>query len=679
MALIIALLSCAIVLAGCGFQERFSSNPGLGEPLRLETRDGFGPINNGFLGELTLGDWDNDGWNDLIVFSAGYRGGLLLYRQLPGEGVPRFKAGERIDGKYGLPALGEEGLFWWGEREIGPAWWMDTNRDGLPDLLSMTKDGLVVFPNKGRPGKPFFGPSEKIPIDLGTGICFADLDSDGVMDLLECRWSISSYWPPFNPLTMTPGPAGPVYPGRYFEGRWLGRLAAARLLFHKGLGGMRFAPGEELLDSLLLTRTVGSISPAAGDWDGDGDLDLALTDRVGGLFLFRNAGDKNSPRFEHLFVRHFPLSGLKPVFGTLKAGRSEVELFLVTESSYIFWLDSRGSAPSHEFPFKAPVQLTASAPILSAGNFSVPTLGDLDNDGVLDLAAGNEDGYLTFFKGYSKKSGLRFGKPELIKVEGQAVYLAAGPTDSPQGPLEAAYGYTCPKAADWDSDGRVDLVLSDIRGYYYFLRNKGEDSLSFAPLEILTSEGDTLRSVWRVRPVIYDVDSDGLPDLVTLDRWGRFCWFRRIDNGNDLAASQTFISDSGEPVKLDGDLGQGHVHTGRIKLELTDWDSDGDPDLVYGTARMAESYKVEPTGRGGFSHIDWLENVGSKDRWIFKRRGAVLNRGGIPLRLGWHTASPEAVDWNGDGRIDLLVGTENGRVYLFDRDYIDSGCQPKVH
>jgi hypothetical protein len=208
------------------------------------------------------------------------------------------------------------------------------------------------------------------------------------------------------------------------------------------------------------------------------------------------------------------------------------------------------------------------------------------------------------------------------------------------------------------------------------MRNIGGKPVRFAPLEVLTCQGDTLRTVWRVRPVVYDVNNDGLPDLVTRDRRGMLNWFERSDKGNDLKAGKAIPDEWGEPIKMDGYLIDGHVHTGRIKLELADWDSDGDPDLLYGTARMAEPYVLEKTGKGGFSHIAWMENIGSEESWMFKRRGAVLNRGGIPLKLGWHTASPEAVDWNSDNRLDLLVGAESGQVYLFERSYIDRGCTP---
>ncbi|MBN2287937.1 MAG: VCBS repeat-containing protein, partial [Candidatus Glassbacteria bacterium] len=455
-----------------------------------------------------------------------------------------------------------------------------------------------------------------------------------------------------------------------------GDLGENRVFWRKGTGGMRFAGPVELIGPSMLEETVGSLDLAAGDCDWDGDLDLALTDRVGNLFLFSNSGGGGSPRWEPLGCRRFPHAGLSPVAGGFLAGHPDLGLFLVTESSFILRLEADREKLSTGFPFREPVRLECRGPLLSAGNFSVPSVGDLNGDRVLDLVVGNEDAYLTFFPGTGSGDCPVFGPGQLLEAGGERVYLPAGPTGSPQGPVEAAYGYTSPNLADWDRDGDLDILFSGSRGIYYFMAGLGDNEPRFAGLEVLTCLGDTLRTVWRVRPEVCDINQDGLPDLVTLDRWGQLCWFERTGRGNDLKAGTPFMDDRGEPVKLDGEPIDGHVHSGRIKLNLADWDGDGDRDLLFGTSRMAESYRVEKTGRGGFSHIDWLENIGTDSRHVFKRRGSVLNRGGIPVKLGWHTATPEAVDFNGDGRLDLLIGAESGQVYFFERSFLDRGCSP---
>ena len=50
--------------------------------------------------------------------------------------------------------------------------------------------------------------------------------------------------------------------------------------------------------------------------------------------------------------------------------------------------------------------------------------------------------------------------------------------------------------------------------------------------------------------------------------------------------------------------------------------------------------------------------MGGKGEWVFQPKGAVGAR-----RLAGHTTSPTTVDWDGDGRRDLLVGAEDGCFY----------------
>ena len=53
---------------------RTESMRGQGEPLRLNTQDGFGPLNNGFMAWVSQADWDGDGWNDLgIDFNSSFQ------------------------------------------------------------------------------------------------------------------------------------------------------------------------------------------------------------------------------------------------------------------------------------------------------------------------------------------------------------------------------------------------------------------------------------------------------------------------------------------------------------------------------------------------------------------------------------------------------------------------------
>ena len=78
--------------------------------------------------------------------------------------------------------------------------------------------------------------------------------------------------------------------------------------------------------------------------------------------------------------------------------------------------------------------------------------------------------------------------------------------------------------ADWDGDGRQDLIIgtSDQAGYVYFLKNVGEEEPVFRPGIRLRADGEVIkgsgprRQIGATQSWVGDWDRDGLPDLPVL-------------------------------------------------------------------------------------------------------------------------------------------------------------------
>lgn len=82
--------------------------------------------------------------------------------------------------------------------------------------------------------------------------------------------------------------------------------------------------------------------------------------------------------------------------------------------------------------------------------------------------------------------------------------------------------------------------------------------------------------------------------------------------------------------------------SGRRKLAFTDWDLDGDMDIILNSINAA-----------------FMENVGKEgEEVIFKLREDISDH-----RLAGHTTSPTLVDWDKNGVPDLLLGAEDGHFY----------------
>src|SRR5262249_7412459 len=66
-------------------------------------------------------------------------------------------------------------------------------------------------------------------------------------------------------------------------------------------------------------------------------------------------------------------------------------------------------------------------------------------------------------------------------------------------------------------------------------------------------------------------------------------------------------------------------------------------------------------GRGG---MVWYPGQGVPQQPKFEFSKLVFTADGRPLDVGW-SAAPKAVDWDGDGLFDLLVGAEWNRIVVY--------------
>jgi hypothetical protein len=231
------------------------------------------------------------------------------------------------------------------------------------------------------------------------------------------------------------------------------------------------------------------------------------------------------------------------------------------------------------------------------------------------------------------------------------------------------FGHAGPAFADVDGDGKRDLVVGTFDGgQFRYYRNVGTDAApAFNKEYAWLMAGDHVAQVpiyccVAASPVIADIDQDGIADLVSgsYDP-GAIYWFK--GRGKGQFETRQMLTDSvGVPIlshieTIKTDIGQSLCSI----PSLVDWNADGLLDLVFGNndgevfLRLSEGTEKRVPGYTALPSQPVFS--GLHKELHFKTRSNMLP-------YGEKHAAPVAVDWDGDGLLDLLVGSYSGAVYL---------------
>jgi hypothetical protein len=145
---------------------------------------------------------------------------------------------------------------------------------------------------------------------------------------------------------------------------------------------------------------------------------------------------------------------------------------------------------------------------------------DLDGDGNLDIISGSWPGDIYLFRGTGKR---KFAEPKTLidaKQFGKGRYA----------------GYTILQssavaAADWDGDGDTDLIVGGIFGEVFYFRNEGTPKAAgFAkPVKLKAGKDEKEIAVGgKAGPCVADWDRDGKLDLIVGSESQGVVWFRNV-------------------------------------------------------------------------------------------------------------------------------------------------------
>ena len=154
-----------------------------------------------------------------------------------------------------------------------------------------------------------------------------------------------------------------------------------------------------------------------------------------------------------------------------------------------------------------------SGEMIDIGARSFPAMVDLNGDQLLDLVLGNE-GYTIY--GGTAPASLTFY--ENVGDSTNAIYKLQ---DENFANLKTyGYGYIHPTFGDLDDDGDNDMVIGTDQGILHLFRNDGTPQAPFYVLDEANYAG--IDYDLSTHPFLFDLNLDGLLDLIVGDYYGRF-------------------------------------------------------------------------------------------------------------------------------------------------------------
>ncbi len=307
---------------------------------------------------------------------------------------------------------------------------------------------------------------------------------------------------------------------------------------------------------------------------------------------------------------------------------------------------------------------------IDLGTAAMPALFDYDKDGKPDLFIGS-DGY------FQDSTGLLRSKISYYRntsVAGSASFTLV--TKDFLGINAANFQGIAPAFGDIDNDGKTDMILGHNDGTLSYYKNMAAtDSLipdwQLVQTVLTDSIGDTINVGSFAAPFIYDIDKDGKKDLIIGENYGFIQFYRNVSTVPGTISLKLINSQLGG-VQVDNSFFRGCYSTPFIgKIDSTNKDylligSNSGNIYLYDSVDCGDTTITYPLLSQNFSYIDstylW-QNAPGTFYGIYSGFRSSLTIGDIA----------------GDGSLEMIVGNIKGGVEIYKRKLVSHVQIPTIN
>lgn len=392
------------------------------------------------------------------------------------------------------------------------------------------------------------------------------------------------------------------------------------------------------------------------------------------------------------------------------------DLFACAEKGDLMWYPNRGTPDKPKFP--GCYMMTDEQGPIDLGWYGAPFLYDWDNDKRPDMLVGTSKNVILWWKNTGTLADPKLQYMGFVQADGGQLSVPESPVPEDTKDVFKRDYYNQPWVGDWDGDGLPDILTGGYTtGLIFYYHCIGRDSNGVPILEYvgpLKADGETIDTTWAASPTAYDFDHDGKMELVTGSWWwsgipyppkpGQVEYLMYFDN-TDYGLTRKPLPTIGKLPDENGEAEKRlHASFSIARASVADWNNDKLPDLLVNSGDQLYLYLNEGTA----DNPKWRITLkGLTIPWgIYKAYAMSINGidmdadgtaeavtgtkfysiagspysptqtyRGIPTVSGKPIEHPGPgygdlwlytglSDWDKDGKVDLLWGTQQGNIYL---------------